>query len=215
MDMLDSRSLRYSDCFMQKFAMPGTVRYRLTTPAGACLPIEEEGAYTIEVATGAGRPEGEGRQHNVLVGRKDGRLVADPPQLRIEAGDAVLWHAPDAAIIGWSVQGEGDGGAFSSAALRREAVYTHAFGTPGEYKWVDANEGRVSGTVIVRMLDSRDAEQCRKWLAALEEGAMVEIDGDTVKPEALEIVAGQTVFWAVHKAGGITITDARLAGGEN
>src|SRR5215207_6862573 len=110
MDMLDSRALHYIDCYMQKFSKPGTVRYHLTTAAGMCLPVEKDGPLTIEVKERGGRRDRDGQQHNVTVSRQGNRLVAEPPRLQIEAGDAVLWHAPDPNITGWMVRGEGDAG---------------------------------------------------------------------------------------------------------
>ena len=210
MNDLDSRSMRYTDCYMQKFSTLGTIYYQLTTAAGTCLPVDTDSAFTIEITERYSGSSREGRQHNVTISRKGNQLIAEPAHLKIEAGDAVLWHTPDATITNWMVRGEGDAGSFSSSAMTVDALYTHAFGTPGEYEWVDANHGQVSGTVIVRSLDSRDPEQCRDWFASLEQGTVVLVDGDRAEPSKLEILAGQTVFWAVQKADGISITDARL-----
>jgi plastocyanin len=209
MDTLDSRSLRYIDCFAQKFAAPGHVHYRISTLAGACLPIEDEGEFIIDVRARAEKG-GESQQHTVQVRRDGNKFVADPAHLEIHAGDLVLWNTPDPSIGGYVVVGKGAGGKFDSSALTSEAVFTHAFGSPGEYKWVDAHRGKISGVIQVKSLDPKDKEQCQKWLTKLEQGSLIVIEGDSANPSKLEILTGQTVFWAVQKAPGISITDSRL-----
>lgn len=209
MDTLDSRSLSYIDCFAQRFPTAGKVHYRLSTLAGACLPVGDDGEFSIEVKARSDKG-GEPEQHNVQVFKKGNKFVAEPSHLEIRAGDMVLWNTPDPGVSGYVVVGEGAGGKFSSSALSEEALFTHAFGTPGEYKWVDANKGKLSGVVVVRSLDTKNKDECQKWLSALEQGSVIVIEGDTVRPKKVEILAGQTVFWAVQKAAGISITDARL-----
>ncbi|MBI2305049.1 MAG: hypothetical protein HYU86_09950 [Chloroflexi bacterium] len=215
MDALDSRSLRYVDCFGKKFSASGQVRYRITTAAGAWLPVGkvgEEEVFTIDVKE---RKEArkEGRQYDVTVLREGRRLVADPPHLEIEAGSIVIWHTPDSAITGFTVRGEGAGGAFDSSALTSEAVYTHAFGTPGDYQWVDENGGPLKGLVQVRALEQGKREEFEKWVQTLNNGTLITINGDKATPDRVQILVGQTVFWAVEKAPGISITDARLGRG--
>jgi plastocyanin len=209
MDTLDSRSLRYINCFAQKFSTPGHVHYRISTLAGACLPLGDEGEFIIDVKARSDS-SGDSEQHDVQVRRDGNKFVADPPHLEIHAGDMVLWNTADPGITGYVVVGKGSGGKFDSSALNSEAVFTHAFGTPGEYKWVDANKGKISGVIHVRSLDPKDKDQCQKWLSTLERGALITIAGDSVSPEKMEILTGQTVFWAVQKASGISITDSRL-----
>jgi plastocyanin len=238
MSTLDSRSLQYVDCFGQKFTSPGTVRYRLTTAAGADLPVEEdaeEETFTIEVKDEPRIQAGErreGKQHQVSVRQEEGpepvyeagapgrqrrrrgkRLVADPPRLEIAVGDVVLWNSPEPSPPGFAVRGEGENYTFDSTSLVSECVYTHAFGTPGDYEWVDANGGRVSGVVRVRSLDANDKAERKRWLAAMRDGALIVITDDQAEPDQIDIVAGQTVFWAVQQASGITVTDARLMQG--
>lgn len=211
MDILDSRALRYTNCYIQKFSTPDTIHYYLAPHANMCLALDEESAFTIDVAEQPPGAQREGQQHTVTISRKGNQLVAEPAHLKIQAGDAVLWCTSDSTIQSWAVEGEGKETSFSSAALTVEAVYTHVFGTPGEYKWVDANGGRVSGAVRVQAVDSEDREQCREWRKALEQGTVVLIEGDRVEPQDFEIMVGQTVFWAVQKAEGISITDVRFA----
>jgi len=44
----------------------------------------------------------------------------------------------------------------------------------------------------------------------LAKGTVVLIRGDKIEPAQVEISVGQTIFFAVEKADGITITDRRL-----
>ncbi len=206
MHSLDSRSLHYVDCYAQRFAEPGTVRYELTTPAGVCLPLGSE-TFTIDIAEA---PRRKGVQHTVAVRRVEGALRPDPEHLQIEAGDMVLWNTPDAAVAGYVVRGEGAGGGFDSSSLRHEAVYTHAFGLPGVYHWLDAHGSGVAGEIVVEALDCRDAKTAARWRKALQSGSLVTIRGESARPRRIEILTGQTVFWAVEQADGISITDARL-----
>jgi len=50
----------------------------------------------------------------------------------------------------------------------------------------------------------------REWMEALARGTLVVIEGDRADPSEVSVLAGQTVFFAVSAADGITITDARL-----
>jgi hypothetical protein len=124
----------------------------------------------------------------------------------------VLWHST-AKTPGYAVQAEGEPAAFDSSALSSETVYTHAFGVPGDYEWADAIKRSVSGVVKVESLDSSEERQCRKWMEALERGTVVVIDGERSDPPEVSILAGQTVFFAVKAAEGITVTDTRLLAG--
>jgi plastocyanin len=200
---LDSRSLTYVSTFGRRFGNAGRSRYRLVSPAVACQPSEEL-PFTIEVGKGEG-----GAQHDVRVLQKENRLVADPDELAIGAGDLVLWHSL-ASTPGYVVQGEDDGGAFDSSSLTSETLYTHAFGEPGDYEWADARNRAVSGTVSVGSLDAREPEQCREWTDAFRRGTVVMIEGERSDPPQVSILAGQTVFFAVAAADGITVTDVRL-----
>jgi len=200
---LDSRSLTYVNTFGRRFGEPGEIRYRLVTAAVACQPAPDL-PFTIEVARGEG-----GEQHDVTVRLREDELVAEPPKLSIAAGDLVLWHSV-ASTPGYAVQGESKEARFDSSLLTSETLYTHAFGVPGDYEWTDAANRSVSGAVTVGSLDSGDPKQCREWMEALARGTLVVIEGDRADPPEVSVLAGQTVFFAVSAAEGITITDARL-----
>lgn len=209
MEELDSRALRYVNCFVHTFSRPGRVHYDLTTMVGRWLPIGEQG-FTIEVGD-ADTAAPDGRHHDVVVTRAGERFVANPPALTINAGDRVVWHAPDALTPGFVVHGEGPDGSFDSAALTNRSVYTHAFGQPGEYAWIDANGGRVRGMVEVQAVAPQSQDEFAAWLKSLETPALVRIVGEEASPERVQITQGQSVFWSVEQAPRISITDARLA----
>ena len=208
MDILDSRILTYVDCFARRFVDGGAFSYRITSAAAACVPDAGE-QFTVEVAEKAKQPT----QHTVAVHFDDGAYRPEPSTLRVNAGDTVLWHAAGAATPSFAIRGEGRRGEFDSTALTGDTLYSHAFGTAGEHRWVDVRGSGVSGEVAVRDLDPHDPEQCRKWMQRLAEGVLVTITGATVRPKRVEIVTGQRVFWLVARStSGITITDERFAG---
>ena len=204
MTSFDSRALTYVDTFGQRFGKPDRIRYRLASAAVLCQPAGDDLPFELEVTEGRG-----GKQHNVTVRVKGPRLVADPPELSIKTGDLVLWHSV-ASTPGYAVQGKGKSIEFDSSSLASETVFTHAFGVEGEFEWTDAIERAVSGRVNVSALDSRDPKQCAKWGRALQRGTVVVIDGKRSDPPAIDILVGQTVFFAVAAAKGITITDVQL-----
>ncbi|MBI3694777.1 MAG: hypothetical protein HY238_08060 [Acidobacteria bacterium] len=208
MHTLDSRSLQYVNCFAQKFTVRAHVQYIITTAAGVCLPVDGE-TFTIDVNERKASSK-ESKQHDVTVRLEGRRLVASPAHLEIEVGDTVLWNAPAAATPGYAIRGEWEGGGFDSSSLSEGAVYTHAFGLPGHYRWVDANGSALSGVVEVRSLDHTKRQECERWLKVLSDGTLILIRGDHASPDKVQILTGQTVFFAVEKAPGVSITDARL-----
>jgi plastocyanin len=207
MNNLDSRSLRYGDTFAQRFSEPCRITYRVGAAAWAKCADSDE--FVIEVKQPKAKNQ-EGNQHNVLVRLKGRELVADPPALEIEAGDVVMWSAAGSAVPGFAVSGRSARAEFDSAALMNESLYTHAFGIPGEYRWEDANGGGLSGTVTVVTPTLKTQYEAGAYQRQLATGAVVQIKGAKAEPEEVEIVVGQTVFWAVQQSDGITITDCRL-----
>ncbi len=208
MNSLDSRFLRFADAFAQSFAQPGRYSYDFGLPlANRIRPAD--GPFTVNVRA-ARNNNPEGRQHNVVVRSEGGRLKADPPALEVEAGDVVLWSASAPSTPGFCVSGRSETDSFSSAAIAREALYAHAFGSPGVFEWEDANGHRVSGKVVVTMPPTNSAREMQSYKERLTEATLVVISGESVEPREVEVVVGQTVFFAVERAQGITITDRRL-----
>jgi plastocyanin len=212
MSTLDSRFLKLGDCFAQKFSTPGTVKYIVTAGTGGCLRVGES-AYTIEVKPGGSKKakgKGSSTQQNVIVRLQGTTLTAEPGHLEIKVGDTVLWHTPDAAAPGFVVVGEGGKNSFNSGALSVESVYSHAFGAPGTYEWVDANGRSVHGVVRVKNFEVKKSDDYCKWMESLSKGVLIHVVGGKSEPSRVDIFAGQTVFWAVERASGISITDSRF-----
>ncbi len=209
MTSLDSRALRYTDCYARLFATPGEARYSITTTAGMPFAFEPD-QFVINVKEGP--PSREGEQHMVTVRRAGRGFAVEPSSLDIVAGDSVMWHAPDSTLMGFAVRGKDAAGEFDSRGLEASVVYTHAFGTPGEIAWVDANGSGIGGVVYVRPPAGQDRALTREWAQRVTDGVLVVISGDRVDPPKLEVDIGQTVFFAVEKARGITITDRTLLG---
>lgn len=207
MDTLDSRTLSYVDCFARRFAQPGTVKYQITSASVRCS-LHDEDAYAIEVRERRGSGK-EGTQHDVTVGVKGGHFTVEPAKLSIEAGDVVMWHASGSSVPGFIVSGQDGDTRFTSASLEVESLYTHAFGVPGTYEWSDVGRSDIGGRVVVKDLDTKSKEDCEKWMRSLTEGALVTIKG-RAEPQEVEVLTGQTVFFAVVDAPGITITDRRV-----
>src|SRR4051794_19776643 len=175
MTSLDSRMLTYLDTFGCTFDEPGEARYRLASAALACPPADEDEdlSFSIVVREGKG-----GAQHDVAVHRQGREFVAQPAELTIEAGDLVMWHSAETTPP-YAVQGvSGSRDRFDSTAMTSRMLYTHPFGLPGEYEWVDALRGSVMGVVRVGTLDRSHENGCREWREALASGTVVVIDGD-------------------------------------
>ena len=206
MTNLDSRTLQTTNCYARKFAKTGKVIYRLAPVAADCGPDGND-SFIVEVVSSKTK---ETQQHNVVVRLEDRRLVADPPHLKVQVGDMVLWHANGLNNRSFAIRGKGAGGQFSSSSLDKEVVFTHAFGSPGTFEWIDANGSPIKGVIEVVSPDTERRGDCDKWIKSLEKGFVIHIVDKKVRPAKLKVSVGQTVFWAVEKAPGITITDSRL-----
>jgi plastocyanin len=208
---LDSRFITLGDCFAQRFAAPGRFRYFVVLGRRWFDTAEgtEANTYEIEVAlraAGTAQPS----QQNVLVSRSADGLVAEPGNVHIQTGDAVCWYTTDSSLQGFSIFGDGDRFRFDSTSITGEAFYTHVFGLPGRYEWVDANHGVVRGVVEVKQLTAATAQDRQRLFEEMKKPNLVEVSGTSVTPGVLDITVGQTVFWHVQDSPGITITDPRL-----
>ncbi len=215
---LDSRALRNTDCYGQRFMKPGTYPYTLVPAGGAGASTDFP--FVVEVVEKTSKRDGEMHQTAVTVrfvkerhgecceerSASPGRFVPDQERVTVEAGDMVLWNSPDAAARPFAV--EGQKAFLGSTALTNECGYTHVFTTPGEHEYADANGSGLRGVVRVKDPQPRTREDLRAWQARLGEGALVMISDNRPEPAELEIVLGQTVFFAVVKGPGVTITEA-------
>jgi plastocyanin len=206
MTTLDSRRMTYLNCFGQKFSKPGTYRYRITSSSTSGL--DRDARFSIEVKPVASPAKVQ--QHDVAVRLEGRELVADPPFVSINAGDLVVWNTPDSSIAGYLIEGKGSGLSFSSARLTREAVYTHAFGVPGTYRWLDAHGGKLGGVIEVVSPKADAPESARKWLGSLGSPTLIRVRGEHADPKRVQILTGQTVAWAIEEAAGISVTDSSV-----
>jgi plastocyanin len=202
---LDSRSLGPFDCYSLRFPRPGTYPYAVTRTGLRGLTADRP--FTVIVTDD--RPD-EIAQHDVTVTWTGRELVADPAELTITTGDVVLWHG-DGAGVPFEIHGDDD--LIDSGSLRDQSGYTHFFGNPGRYTWIDANGSGLRGSITVRDPEAAGPRGRARWLAQLSQGHVVTIDGEKAEPAELEIVTGQTVYFAVVAAPGITVTDESLPPG--
>lgn len=217
---LDSRALRHTDCYGQRFMRPGTYTYALVPAGGA--GASDDFPYVVDVVEASAKREHDMHQTTVTVRfvkerhgdccdertADPGRFVPDQERVTVEAGDMVVWNSPDAAARPFAVTGQKE--FFGSTALTNECGYTHVFTTPGEHEYVDANGSGLRGVVRVADPKPRDAEELRAWRSRLGEGTLVMISDGRPEPAEVEVVLGQTVFFAIVKGPGVTITDADL-----
>ena len=204
LEQLDSRALRRTDCYAQRFMKAGTYPYNVLPAFGDC--VERERPFAIKVAEQ--KETTAMTQHNVIVRFVNGRFSVDRSEIGIEAGDLVLWNCPEAGALPYCIAGEKE--FFSSHRMVNECGYSHAFGVAGEYRWRDANGGDAQGIIRVRDPQCTDRSHFGHWQEALKKGTLVMIEDGKAKPSSVEIVTGQTVFFAVVKGSGISITDERL-----
>lgn len=204
-ESLDSRALRYTDCFGQRLMKAGRYAYN-ALPLGAHV-LNDERPHVIQVRprTSASKMT----QWTVALAWDGRRFVPDTPDLEVESGDLVLWHCGQPAAPPYAVVG--DKAFFSSAALAGESGYSHAFLRPGTYEWGDALGSGVGGTVVVADPQADSEAKVAKWKKTLAKGTVVMVANGKADPARVEIVAGQTVFFTIV-SGPTTITDRTLIG---
>jgi hypothetical protein len=142
----------------------------------------------------------------------DGRgFVPDQTEVVIDAGDLVLWNCTQAPV---GCEIVGDKGFFRSSALTNECGYSHAFGMPGDYEWGDAHGHahghEIHGVVHVLTPDRRNDEDLRSWRERLATPTLVTIIDAEVDTPEVTVEVGQTVFFAVVRGPGLSITDQRI-----
>lgn len=211
-DQLDSRVLRRTDCYGQRFMKPGEYRYTVC-PAGTG-DFVDEAPYVVEVvdqdkekgpddATREGRRIG---QATVVVRHDGRRLVVEPTHVRVRVGDMVLWNGPDDRPF--TVRGAKE--FFASDRLVNESGYSHVFTVPGEFSWMDAYGSGLRGTVRVSLPEVRTAKALDAWRTKLASGHAVVVADGRAEPAELDVVVGQTVFFIVTNGPGVSITDTAL-----
>lgn len=202
-DNFDSRALRYTDAYGQRFMRADTYRYSLVTAGTG--ETGEHAVYTIRVEKSA--KDHKMNQHNLNVIYQDGEFRPDDPEITIQMGDIVLWACRQPSAPPFEVIGDKE--FFSSSTMVNECGYAHAFSAAGEYHWADANGGKLSGVVKVRDPKCQSQKDLAKWQRQLRKGALVMINGTKTEPAEIEIITGQTVYFAIVKSKGVSITDQR------
>lgn len=202
---LDSRALGRADCYAQRFMRPGDYRYNVVPGHGQA--ISTDFPFVVHVKDKhEGKKGGEMTQHNLRVTADGKGFSVTPATITIAVGDMAVWNG--GGDIPFAVVGEQE--FFNSHRMVNECGFSHAFGKSGEYRWQDAFGSKLSGVIRVRDPDCGKDKDLKKWRAALAEGSLVMIsDGKADKPE-IDILTGQTVFFAIVKTPGISITDDRL-----
>lgn len=209
LDTLDSRALRAVDCYGQRFMREGRYAYHVLPAGGGALTLDRP--FEIEVT--ARRSDGKMKQHHVAVAWDGARFVPQRQALTIEAGDLASWNCADVSAPPFEVAG--DKAFFGSASLVNECGFSHAFGVPGTYEWVDANGSGLAGVVRVKAVHCARREELAQWRAQLSKAALVTISHAKALPAEVDIVVGQTVYFAIVTGPGVTITDARLAAAQH
>lgn len=203
MDNFDSRALRYTDAFGQRFMRVGTYHYNLVT--AGIGEVGDHPTYTIKVEKA---DKGQKmQQHFVNVAYQDGEYKPDDPEITIQSGDLVTWSCRQPAAPPFEVFGDKE--FFSSSTMVNECGYAHAFCAAGEYRWVDVNGSKLTGVVHVRDPKCQSHKDIARWQRQLRKGALVMISGGKAEPAEIEITTGQTVYFAITKSKGISITDQR------
>jgi plastocyanin len=203
-DTLDSRALRLTDCYGQRFMKTGTYRYGVVPVEGHL--VTDERPFTVQVLERKAHTTM--TQTSVVVKSEGGKFRAEPADVTIEAGDLVLWNCPDAKAMPYMVVGDKE--FFGSHRLVNESGFSHAFGSAGEYPWADAYGSGAAGVVRVKDPGCKTADEFESWRKTLAKGTLVMIADGRAEPREVHIVTGQTVFFAVVKGPGISITDQRL-----
>lgn len=201
-EQLDSRVLRHTDTYGQRFMKPGTYRYSISAAGGS---FSDDARYVIEVKDG---DPSQMTQTLVTIAFKDGRFTPSEETVEIAAGDLVMWHSQDAESHPFAVHGEKE--FFSSERLVNESGYTHAFLTPGDHAWGDAYGSDVGGVIRVAVPEVSSKSDFAEWQRQAGEGVLVMIADGRAEPAEVNIVVGQTVYFALTKGPGISITAKEL-----
>ncbi|HEX3231085.1 MAG TPA: hypothetical protein VHQ95_19055 [Pyrinomonadaceae bacterium] len=204
LNILDSRALQRADCYGQRFMKAGDYPYNIVPAHGALISTDRP--FMVRVRDG-GTKSGM-KQHDLPIKSCAGRFEVPDPELVIDVGDMVLWNCNDPKALPYTVVGDHE--FFRSNRLVNESGFSHAFGTAGDYHWIDAHGSGASGVVRVRDPGCKDEEDLKRWRQTVAKGTLVTISDRNVEPSEVEILTGQTVFFLVTKGPGISITDARL-----
>jgi plastocyanin len=215
MNNLDSRALRYGNRFSHQFKNEGTYEYTITIGKQKDKG-DFSGKFEVVVQPRPASPHSDPVQKIVTIGLSELQVAIDPSdgvnQTIIKVDDVITWLTNDNGLPGITIIASG--GAFNSEAMTDKVGYSHTFGLPGIFDWIDANHGdapEVLGRVTVVQPQMLTAEHRTAWFAKLKEDTpVIKINKKNVDPKELSIHVGQTVVWQIQSASGISITDKRL-----
>ena len=199
----DSRALGRADCYAQRFMRAGDFYYNVVPGHGQAMSTDYP--FIIHVEENAKKPATMTQHSLTVTARARGFSVGSTP-LNIALGDMVVWNG--GGDVPFAVVGDQD--FFSSYKMVNECGFSHAFGIPGDYHWRDAFGSELSGTVRVRDPECKEDRDLKAWRESLSKGNLVMINEGKADRTALDIYTGQTVFFALIKTQGISITDSRL-----
>jgi plastocyanin len=203
-DDLDSRALRYTDCYGQRFMRAGTYNYNVLPTGGRNLT--DDRPFIIQVKERKG--EASMKQHNVVLSWSENEFKPDRPEISVEVGNLVMWNCTSPAAPPYEVAGAKD--FFGSSNLVNECGFSHAFGHAGQYEWADANGSGIGGVVRVKDPGCENQADIARWHSRLAKGTLVMVANGKADPATVEVEVGQTVFFAIVASKGITVTDRRL-----
>lgn len=204
-EQLDSRALRHTDTYGQRFMKPGTYPYAILPAAGPAYDVDHP--WVIEVVEKVDDARAMA-QCDVSIAVTDRGFRPNQEVVTVEAGDLVLWHCPEATSRPFVVRGEKE--FFASDTLSTECGYSHVFTTPGEHVWVDAHGSGLRGVVRVSDPKVESKRQFGAWQRQLREGTLVYIADGRPEPAEVEVTVGQTVFFAIVTGQGVSITAQAL-----
>lgn len=205
-DSLDSRYLRSTDCYGQRFMRAGTYYYNVVQAGGGAL--SDERPYVIQVSDCANQAGMQ--QHNIVLSYTDNAFSPDRVEIHIALGDLVLWSSVSQTGPAYEVVGQQE--FFGSVSLVNECGFSHIFGQAGEYEWGDINGSGIGGVVRVTAPACHNARDIAQWRERLAKGTVVMVADGKCEPAVVEVEVGQTVFFAIVAGKGITVTDKRLFG---
>lgn len=208
-NVLDSRSIGLGDAFGQRFMKEGTFYYDIAA-AGTGRVVHD---HPHEIVVKGSPSDHQMEQHTVLVSQRDSTPRPDRARLEIRAGDLVVWTSVDRDISRFEIIGQKE--FFGSSSLVNECGYSHRFVRSGTYEWRDAHGGKARGVVRVNDPKVGDAAALERWKKKLANAKLVMINDGKVEPAQVTVEMGQTVYFAVVKGKGISVTDVDLlrAGG--
>jgi plastocyanin len=204
MDNFDSRALHLTDAYGQRFMREGTFKY-CVAKAGLGR-IGSYPVYTITVESCSKDHKME--QHSLQLKYEAGQFIPERQDITIQLGDLVMWSCRQPTAPAFEVIGEQE--FFNSVNMANECGYAHAFCSPGKYHWADANGSGLSGVIEVSNPDCKSQKDMDKWQKKLAKGSLVMINGNKAEPSKIKVLTGQTVYFAIIKTEGISITDQRL-----